>query len=396
MNTHICLVSEQLLPNVLPAVLEEVEHIILLSSPEMEEHYQLLKRFFSERGVKTTKYSINAFDFESVLITCNKLLEQFPDDKLTLNVTGGTKVAALAAWQQCWFSSRSIRIIYIDTASNRLLELGDQPTSKPLRDNILSVKEHLRCCGKVLIPDTGTPPSEEFSRRQITIQLCNEFINNLKVLSTLNSIVADYSEQLRKKTAPAYCVVSPQELGKSGERICDLLLKVGVATQGLDGTVNLNTKEDRFYAGGGWLEEYVYGCIENEKIPGIDLRMNVEIQWQGESKQSVKKQGGGGKQSTKNELDIVFSWNNRLHVISCKTSNPAGKHTQKGKAPLYELDSLAEKMGGRYVRSMLVSAHPFREAPLERAKNLGITVIAGRDVLNLSKYLREGWLKRRP
>ncbi len=357
----------------------------MLFSPQMASHCKLLERFFNERGVKTAIYPVDAFDFEGVLGICDKILERFADAELTLNVTGGTKIAALAAWQQCWFSSRFIRIIYIDTGGNRLLELGDSPVSRPLPDNILSVKDHLLCCGKKML--AGCAPQGETLRRQVTAELCHTLINNLDLLRRLNAVVAGYLKQMKKKAA-GYCAIRPAELGSGGQKICTLLLEAGVATEGLDKSVNLNSEKECFYACGGWLEEYVYGVIAAEEITGLDLQMNVEIEWQ----------RAGKNYPTTNELDVVFSWRNRLHVISCKTSalDQRGKYIQKGKGPLYELDSLAEKMGGRYVRSMLLSAHYLGEASLERAANLGIEIIAGRDILSLSQHLKQRWLKQEP
>ncbi|MBM9520564.1 DUF1887 family protein [Desulforhopalus vacuolatus] len=385
MKAHICLVSEQLLPNVLPVIHEKVDHVILLTTSQMVKKCELLKSFFTERGKKVSVYNTEAYDFKATLDVCTQVLEKFTDAELTLNVTGGTKIVALAAWQQCWFAASTIRIIYVDTNSNRLLELGGEPASHPLPDNILSVKEHLLCCGKKML--SGDAPRGEKSHRKVTAELCSLLVGKPALLRKLNGLVSEYDDALKRRRAPPYCAVEAEQLGEGGEKLCALLLKGGVATPGMNGAANLNDEASRFYAKGGWLEEYVYGVVADEKIPGLDLRMNVEIEWQGK-----------GNKPTKNELDVVFTWHNRLHVISCKTSalDQQGRGAPRGKGPLYELDSLSEKVGGLYARSMLVSVHGLNEASLERARNLRIEVIAGRQVLCLSSHLEKKWLKREP
>ncbi|MCK9174861.1 MAG: DUF1887 family CARF protein [Desulforhopalus sp.] len=383
MKAHICLVSEQLLPNVLPVIHEKVDHVILLTTSQMVGKCELLQRFFTERGKKVSVYTTEAYDFAATLEVCSKVLKEFSDAELTLNVTGGTKIVALAAWQQCWLSSGTIRIIYVDTNSNRLLELGDEPVSHPLPDNVLSVKEHLLCCGKKML--SGDAPWGEKSHRKVTAELCSLLAGKPELLRKLNGLVSKYDEDLKKKKAPPYCAVEAELLGEGGKQLCALLLKGGIATPGVNGTANLNNEKSRFYAKGGWLEEYVYGVVADERAPDLDLRMNVEIEWQGK-----------GDKPTKNELDVVFTWHNRLHVISCKTSalDQQGRDALKGKGALYELDSLSEKVGGLYARSMLVSVHGLSHVSLERARNLGIEVITGRQVLCLSAHLKQGWLKR--
>ena len=113
MNTHVCLVSAQLIPNVLPVLAERPRQAVLLITPQMENQGRLLEKFFRERGVQTVSYPIPAYDFAGVLAVCKTVIQKFcttDEPIITLNVTGGTKVAALAAYQQFYFASQ--RIIY--------------------------------------------------------------------------------------------------------------------------------------------------------------------------------------------------------------------------------------------------------------------------------------------
>ncbi len=380
-KVHICLVSEQLVPNVLPILREKPPQVVLLTTEQVMDKSVLLESFFKSRGIKTAKHTVKAFDFQDVVSVCEKIINSFQEAgvEITLNVTGGTKVVALAAFQKFYFDG--LRIIYVDTSNNRILELGDKPGSIALDGNLLKVKEYLACYGKQLKQgNLGLAPAMESKRRGKTVEICQMFIHNPELLLEVNKQVARY----RDKREKPYFGLFPDTLPEKGEKLCTLLLGAGLATPGIKGSVNINGKEELFYLGGGWLEEYVYGVISDLNIPGIDLCMNLEIEWQSKVK----------KEMIRNELDIVFTHENRLHIISCKTSglDKKGPDSRKGKDALYELNTLADNVGGLFARSMLVSAHQLSKYSRQRANNMGIEVISGMEVLGLKKKLQNSWL----
>lgn len=382
MSTHVCLVSEQLIPNVLPVLAERPQQVILLITPQMENQGWLLEKFLRERGVKTNSQPIPAYDFAGVLAACTKVIELFctADKKITLNVTGGTKIAALAAYQQFYFASQ--RIIYMDTANGRILELGDNPAAITLTDNLLKVKDYLACYGKQLNQAASGPsPALPGQRREATSRLCYILVQNPKILRELNWRVSKFREQKSPFpfTLPFAC------LQGKGERIGNILLEGGIALPSTDGELCIGNEENLFYLGGGWLEEFVYNTITDMDVPGLDCRLNVNIKWENQSPAARGK--------TANELDIVFTHRNMLHIISCKTSglDMGEPGHAKGKEALYELDSMADNVGGLFARSMLVSVHPPNKTSRQRAKDLGIEIVAGQDILGFGRRLQQIW-----
>ncbi len=375
-NVHVCLVSEQLIPNVLPVLREKPRSAVLLATVEMEARTVMLAEFFRARGVKTEVRKISPFDFSGVLEVCRQVIEDYQGNDLTLNVTGGTKVAALAAYQQFYFDD--LRVIYLDTAHNSILELGNTPVYHEIVGNLLKVKDYLACYGKGYVQGTsGAPPDGEPSRRAKTAEVSRLFIRRPDLLLAVNRQVAQYKDDRRKP----YFSLIPARLPDGGEQLCQFLRDAGVATLGIEGSANINTEEQLFYLHGGWLEEFVYGVIAELGVPSLDLRMNVEIEWL-----------SAGRAPTRNELDIAFTHRNRLHIISCKASTLDQRESgAKGKEALYELDSLADNVGGLFARPMLVSAHQLGSASRQRANDLGIDIVSGMEVLGLGKYLRQKW-----
>lgn len=336
-TTHVCLVSDQPIPNLLPLLIEKPRQAIFLVSPEKAAQAERLKKVMQPRGINVTMREISAYDFDAVAGICEQLLADTLEPDLTLNVTGGTKIAALAAFQVFFFANR--RIIYCDTEHNRLLQLAPQRDETLISGNAVGVRDYLACYGVPRV-EGGQPPPGGEERSPHLAALAGLLVHEERLLANLNSAL----ERQEKKN---FANLSLNELGQGAEKLIDLLKTCGVA--GLTGTNNLNipSADKIFFCKGGWLEEHVYWSVKNLGIKALDLTMNVKVQWDGK-----------GKQRTKNEFDVLFTHHNRLHIISCKASNPereTGSGTRATEA-LNELDSLADRAGGLFGRAMLVSA----------------------------------------
>lgn len=399
MKTHVCLVSKELIPNVLPVLLgrpeliapsnlpewiRQTDQIVLLTSPEMKQQAELLENFLQPRGFHCENVRIDAYDFASVLTACADVIAKYGDDELILNVTGSTKVVAIAAYQQ--FSSAFKRIIYTDTANDRILVLGNQPDSIPLKNNLLDVGEYLACYGKRLI-GVHTDINEVEQRRALTENLCKLFVRHPYLLSHFNWLIPQEPEGQYPLTVDLG--------GKDGsEQLIELLVAAGMATSPEAGQLRMETPDNHFYLHGGWLEEYVYNTVTSMRLDGLDCHLNVNIEWN-DPRTSMP---------TQNELDVLFTCKNRLHVISCKASNLGkirnipqthdGKGVSeppKGKETIYELDSLTKAIGGIFAQQMLVSAHRLRPVHYWRAQASKIEVVHGMEVLHLREKLEKLW-----
>lgn len=114
------------------------------------------------------------------------------------------------------------------------------------------------------------------------------------------------------------------------------------------------------------LELHVYKQLKDE---GKEVRQSVHIDWDG-----VIDLGAVVEQEADdvlNEIDVLALEGNIPTFISCK----AGK-MNKGKAlqPLYELEAVATRFGGKYAKKVLATVHPLQGVYAERAKEMGITL----------------------
>ncbi len=135
------------------------------------------------------------------------------------------------------------------------------------------------------------------------------------------------------------------------------------------------------YAGGGYLEEYVWHCTQALQLPPNHVGANVAVS-------SFDFAAKGRSESEFNELDVAVVWNNRLLAIECK----AGLQLVKGEKDqdiINKLDSIKDNMGGAKGNAWLVTPIKVEDARvIERAKRNRITLVDGPDALkNLSKTL---------
>ena len=134
----------------------------------------------------------------------------------------------------------------------------------------------------------------------------------------------------------------------------------------------------------GWLEQYVYSLVQELK------REHPIIQDIGRGLE-VSREGSRGP--IRNELDVAFLADNRLHVIECKTRRFDEEATAGGAGAeaLYKLDALSNLFGGFRARSMLVSYQPLSHHVLDRAGDYGILTCAGGELHRLKEKLA-AWL----
>lgn len=118
------------------------------------------------------------------------------------------------------------------------------------------------------------------------------------------------------------------------------------------------------------LELHVY---QELKAAGKEVNQSVRIDWdgkihEGEENNSENKDDDTTK-DVLNEIDVLTLEGNVPTFISCK----AGK-MDKGKAltPLYELETVATRFGGKYTKKVLATLYPVKGVYAERAEEMEI------------------------
>ena len=119
--------------------------------------------------------------------------------------------------------------------------------------------------------------------------------------------------------------------------------------------------KDCLWDGGSILELHTYYQM---KQAADDCRVGVHIDWDGMIHRAYGK-------DVLNEIDVMALHGNILTFISCKSGS---MDSNKALNAMYELETVARRFGGKYVKKVLAIMKPMGSVYLERAQEMGIEV----------------------
>ncbi|GHU92839.1 hypothetical protein AGMMS49925_12090 [Deltaproteobacteria bacterium] len=101
-DVHVCLVSDQIAPNLLPAVDNNLgpkaKRVIMLVSTKMKAKAKGLAAVLKKHGIASETVEIqDAYNFNEIREKLLNILTDNEQQKLALNLTGGTKIMTIAA-----------------------------------------------------------------------------------------------------------------------------------------------------------------------------------------------------------------------------------------------------------------------------------------------------------
>lgn len=364
-TVHVCLVSAQAAPNLLPVVDPDLRprEVILVVSTRMNSRAKALESALRELGLKTSRVELSdEHDYTRIKGTLLQLASQRKQDPLVLNITGGTKLMAFAA--QSVAEAFDWPSFYINVDTDEVMELGRGGFRKVLNAP-LKLTDYLRAHGYrrelKLSRDVRKPQWIALEQKLIQQMATME-----KAIGQLNWLVQEAERQ-------GTLQVSLQRPAPGFHGLLRQLKAAGVLTFN-DSELRFHDAEARAFAGGAWLEDHVFRVVE-EGASAIGIRdKSANLTLLDES-------------GVKNELDIAFVARNRLFVIECKTARMDGPRAAKANDTLYKLAEICQRVGGLGTRAMLASYRPLKEAEIRLAQALRVEVVAGSALANLRNRL---------
>lgn len=388
-DIHVCLVSAQAAPNLLP-VLDykfKPKEILLLVSKPMKQRAEYLENTFKKLNIKVTTQNItDEFNFGLMEEEIFKFAEQYEDENIALNVTGGTKLMSIAAENA--FTALGKPIFYMDTEnSNQILFISKAPETQEWLPNLsietkTEIDIYLSAYGSKVLNKTDPTDCQKYLTAIIPfIQQYDNYTTSIPLLNMHASLSQSngYKSEYTKENPRTYAM--------------DMLFKE-LDYQGLvdyDGnTINFRNKEIKTFLNGGWLEDYTY--FQLKEISAIeDLGCSVDVA--NPKYRTDKGDYAAENKGNKNEFDIVFMAKNKLHIIECKTQLMDKNGGVKAEDILYKLETLKD-YGGLMTKKCLVSYFKVPEQVQNRAKFLNIEIIQGKDLQRLKTKIQE-WIGRR-
>ena len=386
-DIHVCLISAQAAPNLLPILDSEFKpkKAIFLVSKTMKQRAEYLAKTFEKLNVKVKLKNISdEFNFGLMEEEIFKLVEEYENESIALNVTGGTKLMSIAAENA--FSVLGKPIFYIDTDSNHILFISKNEEQKWLPNLEMKAKNkidiYLSAYGSTVLSTQNPierekylPAIEPFIKNYDNYTQVIPLLNLHATLSQSNGYKSEYTKDNKK-------------IGKLDE------LLLGLDYQGLlnyDGqTIDFKNREIKTFLNGGWLEDYTY--FQLKEIANIeDIACGADVA--NPKFKLGKNEYSSENKGNKNEFDIVFMAKNKLHIIECKTQLMDKNGGIKADDILYKLETLKD-YGGLMTKKCLVSYFEVPEQVKNRAIFLNIEIIQGKDLQRLKSKIQE-WIGKR-
>ncbi len=378
MDIHVCLVSAQTTPNLIPVLDRAIQpkHMVLVTSPDMEGRSRALASILKRHRMSVEFLEIsNAYDYPAIEDTLIDWLAEHEDQDVGLNVTGGTKLMAMAA--QAVFTSSGKPIYYINAETDEILYLGDRAQSRKL-DVKIGLRDYLEAHGYQIEGALQKPQITRAVRDLIHRLAIDAGGPGSEALGMINYHAQQAIESRRSsKISPDHKQI------KDFERIAGLFEEAGYLSY-KDNQLVFPSEEARQFVNGGWLEYLAYDVVTSTtRRLGIgDACVNLKV---------IAPDG-----STRNELDVAFMHENRLNIIETKSGNLdtlGSSGEQRSTEAIYKLQSLL-RLGGLRTRAMLLDYRGgLGRADRNRALESGIHVVGGEEIQRLRQQV-EHWLSR--
>jgi hypothetical protein len=355
------LLSEQKLPNFIAVMHLLPDRVITLTTKDFKAQVHLFEQATATSHVAS---NFSPYNFMADISSLQALIREIPvDTDLVINFTGGTKIMSVATvlGSIAESSTRTIRLIYVDTAENQIqrIQVGPNRRITSLKPENIAVqipaKAFLSLSNEKLLSCIESPNSSMLARAPIASILQQR--QCISLFSKQNQI-NDKSGNRRKDGAITFRDSSKKRDGK-------LTWNPKQATlQAPSGELHVIEGEDAvaFFAG-SWLEEITF---ESLYISGRfhSLLLNAKLDLSERIKNILKQPG-----ALKTELDIVATKGLRAAVIECK----AGRVTQEH---IFRLAALRDQLFGTFGVAILVSLFPPSPTVQEKATDHKVNILS--------------------
>jgi len=344
----ISLISRQPMPNYIGAKMIEPDKMIYLFTPQEKTTMERLQKVLQ---LPNEILEVNAFDYESVREAFFKVIQTYSDHEIILNVTGGTKIMALSAFDIA--REYNFLTIYVNTFENEIIRFQNGRIETQNLPEVVDIPTYLNLHGHYYLEEG------ELLYPELAKFIGRNFKTLKSILLHLRGI-----EPHKPYRLPGMISSQQRELLKRLEKM-RLIKYIPVKTQ-----LICKTTENLPFIKGGWLEEFIYQKLK-EGNP-YDIRLNVKISWRPET--SVTNE-------TKNEFDVMLIHRNQLHIFECKS----GKKNIKD---IHKLEALREIVGGTYGKGYYVFTGKLDKTIQERLNDFSeLKLLNNQEILSISEYV---------
>ncbi len=361
-GTHLVLVSDQPVPSLVP-VLDPalgVKRVWLAATAYRKTHAEQLAETLRRHGREVEILAVERpFERAAVAAQFRAWLGRAPEGGLAVNLTGGSKPMAIAAYEACREAGVPAYYVRIDTHALAWLHPEGRP-DHPLPP-VLTLEDILTANGVEMVALSREAPYPEG-----WLRLAHDIAADPHLQGRL--------ARLGNQDVPRN---PPDALKGKG-----LLHRTGL------GWIWAGDDARRFVAG-GWLEALVFDVLDRLRRDASDLGIhdlacNVRIRRPAQAGEALD-----------GELDVAVMRENTLFVVECKSGRMDDRHKGNAKDQermILNLADVGELLGGLRGRTALVSRNELTPNQARLVRHLGIQVVQGAEALARLEMPLRLWL----
>ncbi len=392
MSTHVVLVSDQVLQNLIPILMERPTQVCVVLTEEMARRGADRRLSRQLRGTEAQIIRCEGCPdsgFAEIRTFAHQvaetLLNTSADTEIVFNATGGNKLMLLAFVEV--FRDLASRILYTDTAHRRIEYLASSaqddaatvPVPTPM-SNVLDVPAYLRAQGfqfqRALSDDAAW--RERAAARKAACKFLGRHIADpglQQLIGTLNYLADKALERMpnsreERLAAPVQSFTRPPR-GLWAEAMAQLANADLLSWESGSEYFRFTDLASAQCVRGGWLEDYAYHAVQDAGVH--DARLGVEGTWD-------------NQEAMANEFDVLACHMNQLLHIECKTLRYRSENDNE---IAYKLDSLGDDVRGLFGRTWLLSAREPTEVLIARARRARIRLVPPAELQHLRDLVRE-------
>lgn len=302
--------------------MKEVEEAIKVRLPKIAVQYE----------------RTNMLSMDEIKLVLEKLIKTFQSKELQIDITGGSEI--MTACGLIVAKEHNLLPTYVDFYSNQVRNAFTMERLAEIQH--VTLADYLTAIGgKYMSSSRHTPEEKDFERILSMAKII--FSNEKKWDKFFTHMTHGFSAK----------GVMEFSMGKNrNDRDCQFILNAfldkGYAKRIGDDRYRFASEADKEYmtVSGIWLEMYIYiqakQCFD-------EVYMGVDIDW---NKRDIC-------ESRDNEIDVVVMKHSQPIFISCKM-RPIEKET------VYEIYSMAKRLGGSYGKSLIATTVDVRSGKDER------------------------------
>jgi hypothetical protein len=333
--------------NVLPVLMYMPQKVVLFATPEEKSCADNLEKLFKAKGIEVKRNDgLDAYDYKKFKDVVKKELESI-NSETWLNVTGGTKLMALAAYEA--FSEKKRKIIYCDTEHQKIISLFPEYSATDLEAD-LTIEDYLYSYGYTIAGIKKIKDEEEYFELFSFIESNDAMSSFIEMFTKIRERLASENQMQQ----PKFTISSNNQIFQFQKNYDKFFIQFGKQKKS---SIRIDITD---FKSGDWLEYYIFYVLKKKRnlFPLVSVKLK-------------------NQEDVENEIDVMVLKNYRLNIFSCKS----GK--KDNQFDLYQLETLRNITSGTFGKGIFVTANKHSEKFLNRAKELSIKVIQVSNNLNI-------------